>query len=600
MELKRYLEIIWRRKLILIQTIGVIVGFAVLVSLNTTPIYNASANVLIKTEDLKARYFSQGPISPVPIDLGTMNYVEPRNVVDTYIALAGSSPILGKVIRELNLKDKKGRVIEVKDFIISIPRFPKLILKQKKGVRIKRRKAAEILEITGYSTECKEAAKIANSVAGAFSDFISDLWRQEASSVRRLIEKQLYQFELFSYFADVWRKIEGERENLTEQEPAESAGIKERILDVDEQVSALVAEIADLELEKSALQGSSKEQVRVLSQRIDQKKDEVRQILKSSQKAPRFMARLSTLGEVYSYLKIRLEYVKIAEGAEVSNVVTVQPATLSLYPDNDIYFPKKGQILIMSLLLSMSFGIFLCFLLEYLDDTIKTAEAIKEKLNQPVLGIVRIAKRGKTQDTEAKAPGFYGDFWDIRSNIKIATAGKSYKTLAITSALKGEGKSTISRHLAGIFVESGLKVLLIDMNFRRPSLHRMLNRLNYPGLVNFLNGEKGIKEIISSVKNEGWDFILAGPVSLNPLKMIDSANMLRFIQSIRPDYDLIICDTPAIEDGSDSAVIGSFVDNVIFVVGSGHASQCHLKRALEIAQKANANILGIVLNKAVK
>lgn len=627
MELKRYLEIIWRRRQILFQAIGVIVGCAVFVSSCVTTIYNSSAKVLIKTEDLKARYFSVGPLSTVPPDLGFMNYIEQRNAVDTYIALAQVSPVLAQAIRELKLKDQKGKIIDVKDFIISIPRFPKLIFKQKKGVKIKRLKASEVLEITGYSTDRQEAVKIANSVAGAFSDLFSDLWRQEASSVRRVIEKQMYQIELFSYFAEVWRKqeglryrqrnlfVEGESKNLTQQEPQEPAGIKKGVFDLDEQVSGLVLELADLELKKSTLQksfqeafkgqgitkiDSLKEQINVLSQQIDQKTEEIILMLKSFRKSPRFMSRLSTLGETYNYLKTRLEYVKIAEAIDVSNVVTVQPATLSEYPGNDKYFPKKGSILVMSLLLSMSFGIFLCFLLEYLDDTIKTTPEINENLNQPVLGVVRMITGKKIQDREELSAGFYDDFWDIRSNIKMATLDKGYKMLAVMSGARGEGKSTISRSLAQIFVESGQKVLLIDLNFRRPFLHKMLNLPNAPGLADFLNGEKKIRDIIFSIKKEGVDFIPAGNISSNPLKMIDSLNMLRFMQSIRTDYDVIICDTPAIEDGSDCSVIGSFVDDIIFVVGLGEVSQFHLKKALEILGKANANLLGVVLNKAVK
>jgi capsular exopolysaccharide synthesis family protein len=273
---------------------------------------------------------------------------------------------------------------------------------------------------------------------------------------------------------------------------------------------------------------------------------------------------------------------------------------LSEYPGNDKYFPKKGLILVMSLLLSMSFGIFLCFLLEYLDDTIKTTSEINENLNQPVLGVVRMVTGRKIQNGAEQSVGFSDDFWDIRSNIKIATLKRDYKMLAVTSAARGEGKSTVSKSLAQVFVESGQKVLLIDLNFRRPFLHKMLNLPNTPGLVDFLKGEKKIQDIIFPIKKEGVDFIPAGNISSNPLKMIDSLNMLRFMQSLRTGYDVIICDTPAIEDGSDCSVIGSFVDDIIFVVGSGEVSRFHLKKALEIVGKANANLLGVVLNKAVK
>ena len=402
-----------------------------------------------------------------------------------------------------------------------------------------------------------------------------------------------------------------------EEESAEHMRGGEDVLDVEDQVSVLVAELADLELEKDTLQRSFQEassgldvtksmalkrQIKALSEQIDQKKKQAGEIVKSSPGLPPFMGRLMMLGDAYNHLRMRLEYAKMAEAMEISNVVIVQPATLSVYPRHDIYFPKRGLIAVMSLLLSTAFGVFLCFLFEYLDDSMKTVEEIHEKLNQPVLGVVRKIKRGnlRTLGRGEKGTDFYGDFWDIRSNIKMATLDKDCKILAVTSSVRSEGKSTVSRYLAHVFAGSGQKVLLMDVNLRRPCLHKMLNLPNSAGLSHFLNGEKEIKEIISSAQKGGVDFMPAGPPFGNPLKIIDSVNMLGLIQMIRRDYDVIILDAPALEDGSDAAVTGSYADGVLFVVGSGDIPEYHCKKALGIIQKTKANLLGVVLNKAVK
>jgi capsular exopolysaccharide synthesis family protein len=254
----------------------------------------------------------------------------------------------------------------------------------------------------------------------------------------------------------------------------------------------------------------------------------------------------------------------------------------------------------MSLLLSSVFGIFLCFLLDYLDDKVKTAKDINEKVRQPVLGIIpRVKSELLDNNSGIKEAGFSSNFWDLRSNIKIATLDKKFKILSITSVLKGEGKSTICKYLAHTLVESGQKVLLVDLNLRRPCLHKIFGVSNSTGLSSFFHGEKEIKDVILPTPVEGLYVIPSGPGVTNALKVIDSPNLLRLIELVKEDYDLVVLDTTAIEDGSDVTVVSSYSDNVILVVASGYVSEDNLKRAIGIIQKAKTNVLGVVLNRSI-
>lgn len=693
MELRRYWEIIRRRRWIFIQAVGIIVGTALLASFLMTPIYKMSAKIMIDAENLQAAYFSPALPFQLPMHPGRLSYVETRNVVDTYIVLLKSTPIIAKVTRELKLRDRNGKLIEVKDFVISIPRFPKLLIMQKKGVRIRQIRASEVLEITGYSTNREEAARIANAVAHSFLDFLSELYRAEASSAKQIIEKHITELE---------KKL-----NLAEEAEKELR-IREMIIDLDTQVDALIIELSRLETEKNIVDKSVKEasanltsikktlkrhpefyktmitletnrnieeyknhlftsettlaglltehtpehpEVKSVKNRIETAKKAIRhelsktfasevtsrntyvislverygnteidivkysasqkmlsqQIAKKNRELaeiPRKRKQLTPLSMEFDILqsryidaKTQLEFTKMVESIDIANAVIVQQATPSFCHHKDIYFPQKTKIIVMSLLLAIPFGVFLTFLLEYLDDRIRTAKDVAEKLNQPVLGIIPKVKKGSLKrDMSSSMAEFLESFWDLRSNIKIATLDKDYKILSITSATEGEGKSTISKYLASTLAEADQKVLLVDLNLRRPHLHRMFNLSNSTGVTDFLEGKAEIKDIVLPTAVERVYLIPSGPRVTNLLKIIDSPNMPKLIQLIKQDYDLTIFDTPAIKDGSDVPMISSYSDNVIFLVASGYISEDNLKGAMEVVEKRNANILGVVLN----
>jgi succinoglycan biosynthesis transport protein ExoP len=691
MELKRYFEIIWRRKWVLLEVVGVIVGAGLLACYLMTPIYGVSSKVLINVANLQPDYFSQPPSFQLPMNIGKLSYVESRNVIDTYITLAKSSSVMARVIEELNLVDDEGNKLEVEDFVVTLTRLPGFIVLQKKGVKIKRLQAAEVLGITGYSTDQEEAANIANGVAQSFLAFLSELHKEEASAARQSIEKKLIEI--------------GRKKEQAEEAEAQFR-IKETIVNLDNQLRTLIDELSALETRKDSTQRAineayselatirsilkerashyqhdeilssstaldnyknqlagleiqlagllaeytpesleaerTKEQIEVvkkaikseisklfglettsyynvmidkyataeinivtlkaglevLADQVDKKKGQLSEIPRKSKELARLTSETQNLSDMYTFLKRRLEYVKTAEAMDIANAATIQLAIASADPDNDIYFPKKVLVMTVSGFMAAFFGLLLCFLVDYLDDRIRTAQDISERINQPVLGVIPKTSRRSLEDrTTKKGAAFYGNFWDLRSNIKMVASDNSKKILSITSTVKGEGKSTIAKNLAQTLAEAGQKVLLLDLNFRRPRLHRMFRVSNPFGLIHFLKGKKGISDITLATEIERLYLISTGSVFVNPQKFIDSSNMTKVVELIRKDYDVIILDCPAMEDGSDVAIASSYSDSVIFVAASGYISERSLKRAIEIVQKTETSILGVVLNR---
>jgi polysaccharide biosynthesis transport protein len=685
MELRRYWEIIRSRKWILIQAVGLIAGVGLLASFLMPTIYGISSQVLVNIENEQPQYFSQGVISQLPRTSGALSYIETRNVIDTYISLAKVSPVIGRVIEDINLRDRNGKPIDFDKFVITIPRFPRLLLKQKKGVRIKRLKAAEILEITGYSTDREEAMRIANGVSHSLLAFLSQLHRKEASSARHSIEKILPRIQ---------------EEKMRAEEAEEKFRIRERTISLDNQITTVISELSALKAEQNSTQrgllearsnldaikatlethseshrdgailGNSsnltnyKDQLislemkragslteltpyhpeilsiekqiqtvkknikdeisktfdmdmtnyyiqliekyvsneinvtsltaraNVLSEQIDRKQEELSDLPTKAKELLRLTEKNSYYREMDLYLKTRLEYAKVAETMDIPNAVLVQPAILSIYPSSNIFFPKKSMIVVLSLLLGTLFGIFLCFLFDYLDDRIKTIQDVNEKLHQTVLGVI---PRGKGNLLD-----LYEPFWNLRSNINMAVSDHPFQVVSITSAVRGEGKTTILQHLSSTFAEAGQKVLLLDLNLRRPVLHKMFYLSNSVGLSSFLEGGKEIEDIILPTDVDRLHLIPAGPKVSNPLRTIDSPNMQQLLQEVKKKYDLIFLDTPAIKDGSEGPILSMFSDQVILVIASGRGSENDLKRTIGIIQNTKTNLLGIVLNRGAR
>lgn len=184
MEFRRYWEILVKWKWVFIQSVSVIFFVSLLLVFISKPIYKTSAKVVINTRNLQSDF-----IGNLPADSGRLSYVEARNVPDTFISLFFASPVVSKVIKELDLRDRKGKTFDAKDLQINLFKIPKL-LRQKKGFKIKRVGGSETLEIIGYSDNLEQSVKLANTLANVFIDLLCKEYKEEASVAHRILERQ--------------------------------------------------------------------------------------------------------------------------------------------------------------------------------------------------------------------------------------------------------------------------------------------------------------------------------------------------------------------------------------------------------------------------
>ncbi|TLG80937.1 CpsD/CapB family tyrosine-protein kinase [Vagococcus zengguangii] len=187
----------------------------------------------------------------------------------------------------------------------------------------------------------------------------------------------------------------------------------------------------------------------------------------------------------------------------------------------------------------------------------------------------------------------------IRTNIQFSITDRNLKTLVVTSSGPGEGKSTTSANLAVVFAKSGLKVLLVDADMRKPTVAKTFNLMNHTGLSTLLS-EGGT--ILSSYTQrslmDNLDVMTSGPKPPNPSEMLGSRRMQDAMNLMKEQYDLIIFDMPPVVAVTDAQIMSSVVDGTILVVREGVSNKKAAQKAAQLLDMANANVLGAIYNGA--
>lgn len=185
----------------------------------------------------------------------------------------------------------------------------------------------------------------------------------------------------------------------------------------------------------------------------------------------------------------------------------------------------------------------------------------------------------------------------LKTNIQLSNPGKNVKVIIITSAECGEGNTTTITNLAITFAQCGNKVLLVDANFRKPSIHEIFSLTNNTGLSTVILQKSSYKECISKSEISNLDILTTGLISQNPSEILSSTDMKVLIDNFKLDYDYIFIDTPPIAVVTDFALVSNLADGVILLVAARQTDVEKAQQAKEFLDKLNANILGVVLNK---
>jgi capsular exopolysaccharide synthesis family protein len=187
-------------------------------------------------------------------------------------------------------------------------------------------------------------------------------------------------------------------------------------------------------------------------------------------------------------------------------------------------------------------------------------------------------------------------FRTLRTNMQFIQIDKRLKTLVITSPRSGEGKSTTAANLSIVLAQQEKKVLLIDTDLRKPSVHHMFNLTNGTGFTNVVTNQAGIKNTANRTSISNLVVLTSGPLPPNPSELLASNRMKRFLEDIKKQYDYVIFDTPPINEVTDGLILSSYVDGTILVIRNGKTEIEIAKKAVNAVKKVEGNLLGAVLN----
>ena len=185
----------------------------------------------------------------------------------------------------------------------------------------------------------------------------------------------------------------------------------------------------------------------------------------------------------------------------------------------------------------------------------------------------------------------------LRTNIQYSSFDKEIKTILVTSTIPGEGKSTISGNLALSFAQQDKKVLVIDCDLRKPSLHKIFKLSNLKGLSDIIVGNSDLEKAMYNYK-DNFDILTSGKIPPNPSEILASNAMTALLEKLKTKYDIIIIDSAPLQAVTDAQIISNKVDGTLLVIRAGVTKREAILQAKELLNQVNAKILGVVLNGA--
>jgi succinoglycan biosynthesis transport protein ExoP len=302
--------------------------------------------------------------------------------------------------------------------------------------------------------------------------------------------------------------------------------------------------------------------------------------------------------QIYESLMQRTKETGISSERRATNIRVVDPAEVPRAPIS----PNLPRSLILSLMAGLGSSLGLVFFVEYLDSRLKTPQDLKAHLGVPFLGMIPAVARTKELPnpllTDAGLSNFSEAFKTVRTNVLFSSAEEGLRSLVVTSAGPGEGKSICSANIAIALAQTGIRVLLVDADMRRPRVHEIFEVREEPGLSNLLTGNAKTSEAIQKSSIPGLWLMSAGRIPPNPAELLGSARFLDFLGALDDHFDWVVLDTPPVLVVADSMIVANKATGAVFVVGADQTSRHAAKNAIEQLTGTNANVIGSVLNRA--
>jgi len=507
-------------------------------------------------------------------------------------------------------------------------------------------KGQELLasRLQGLSETWVKAMESRRQLEGRYNAAVAANARGEGSSIPELTESRIYQdavrlnAERRSKLQDDIRTIdkqiqaaETERAELLVRYTEEFAEVKKK----DERIAALKAARDKTEKEVSTIIEQDKRLVdrdavsgALVSMRsqLESKRREEAQARAAYEREAALASdqgvaetRLTTLKRSIetnrNLLDTYRQRVKEQELAiENSSPDNIKIAAMAMAPGGPVG-PKRTRNILIAFLLSLSAGIGLAFLMDYLDDSVKTSDDIGRHLGLPTLALIPhhnaserrrlslVSKNGgevpatSIVTLEERNSPMAEAYRHLRTSLLFSSAGKPPQTILVTSSQPSEGKTTTAINTAITLAQSDVDVVIIDCDLRRPRVHSYFDMENAAGLTNYLSGEPNTDHLIKRCKGlPKLRVITSGPIPPNPAELLSSDEMKKLLQFLKGRYKHVIIDSPPAISFTDAAILSTLVDGVVIVAMAGKSSMHLMRRFKQRLGNIGARIYGVVLN----
>ena len=571
MELKQYFYLFkrWLWLLILGLVLGSIAGYVI--STYQQPIFQTSTKVMVSSS-------SNGQLN------SPYAFYNDQQLAQNYVELLKTRPVLDGALDTLGYESFSGSI------------SAKQIGQN-----------SSIISITVESSNPQQAADVANQLVLVLMERNETLQTGQYAASEESLQVQIQQV------AEQISKYQNDLDTLS------SKSLSEQIALVQTQMEPLQAEVSQLQQEIALLTPAWNQERKVKVAEMEARLDQISPLLNLYQQIYTNLIVLGSPGdqtfnndalvrqlqstlELYQQIYLNLinsrEALRLARLQNTPNVVQIEEAIVPSSPVR----PKPLNNILMAGSIGLMLMASIAFLIEYLDDTLKTPEDVQRILNLPVIGFIAEMQPPKDSDehiyvTRQPRSPVSEAFRSLRVNLEFAEVGKPLRTILITSPGPSEGKTTVAANLAAIISQGGKTTALLDADLRRPRVHKILGIPNRIGLSNLFREQLDIKSVLNSWNGKKEiNVITSGSLPPNPAELLGSKRMGNILRELSDVVDVVVIDSPPTLV-TDAQVIAPKVDGILLVIQPGHTHANAAIAMVEQFDRAGGRLLGVVFNR---
>lgn len=449
---------------------------------------------------------------------------------------------------------------------------------------------------------------VGQSLSGTSPDYTALLVSQRLSTTyatvattRPLLENVIKQLGLQETPEDLAKRVSAEAPLdstlLTVQaqdgDPARAAALANAL------ASQLIAASPAVQGREAELQASVEAGLKATQSQIDSIQASIDKLTALASPSPAQSASLETLQARLVSLRSTYATMLGFSSSSSSNLLSVvQPAAAP----NDPISPRPLLNTMLAAIVGLLVAAGIVLVANAMNDTVRDPDDIADAVDLPTLGTIvrdgfaRSGSHGLTALTQPRSPTTEA-YRSLRTNLEFASLEKPLRTLLVTSSGPEDGKTDTAANLAIVFAQAGWRVMLIDADLRKPSVHSLFGVPNQRGLTTLLaDDELRLEGLIRRTDQDRLRIMTSGPVPANPAEIVGSPRMRAIVGALAEQHDLVIVDSPPLQMVADPAILSSYLDATLLVVGLGRSRRGAVRRGVEALNRAHARVLGVVLN----